>query len=200
VIGFGRRLFATLYDGFLLAFCSFSLAFALGFVGLFFDMFTPDEAFPLERLIVLSSIVLSLLYYTGMWTSSGQTIGKLMVGIKVVGKDGARLSWGRALMRYVGYLISGLLLSLGFLWIVFDPRRQGLHDKLAGSYVVDVDDDFSELGAVQFVPTDPPKRKWVWAALWLVFALLAPTALLGSLWVLGPVLSRMVINLLQNWR
>lgn len=200
VVGFGRRLLATLFDGILLAFCTFMLSFFIGLIGLFLDMFNPNEALPLERIIILSSIVLSFFYYTGMWTSSGQTIGKSLVGIKVIGNGGSRLSWSRAVLRYVGYLISAVLLSLGFLWIVFDSRRQGLHDKLASSYVLDEEDSFSELGAVEFVPTDPENRKWVWVALWFAFALLAPTALLGSLWVLGPALSRVVVNLLQSWR
>ena len=200
VIGFGRRLLATLYDGFLLAFFTFVLAFVIGFIGLFFEMFNPNEPLPLDRFIVLSGIVLSFFYYTGMWASSGQTFGKSLAGIKVIGKKGARLSWGRAVLRFVGYLISSLLLSLGFLWIVFDPQRQGLHDKLAGSYVIHVDDSFSELGDVEFVPTDPGHRKWVWVGLWLAFALLAPSALLGSLWIFGPALNHTITNLLRSWQ
>lgn len=198
VSGFGRRLVATLYDGFVLLFFSFLVACAIGFIGLFYDMFNPNDTVPLDRIIILSGIILSLVYYTGMWATSGQTLGKTLVGARVVARDGSGLGWGRALLRYVGYIVSSILLSLGFLWIVFDARRQGLHDKLAGSYVIDVDDSFSNADATRFVPADPPTSKWAWIALWLVCALFAPSALLGALWTLGPAMNRMITNLLQS--
>jgi uncharacterized RDD family membrane protein YckC len=79
--------------------------------------------------------LLSLLYDIGFWMLAGQTPGKRVVGVRVVRTDGKRLKFGNALRRAIGYVISGILF-LGYLWILFDNRRQGFHDKLAGTMVV----------------------------------------------------------------
>ena len=84
VIGFGRRLIAILVDGILLAFLSFLVAFVIGFVGIFVQMFNPYEPLPLGPLIVICGIILSVIYYVGYWSKTGQTIGKTLLGIKVV--------------------------------------------------------------------------------------------------------------------
>ena len=55
--------------------------------------------------------------------------------MRVVRTDGKRLKFGNALRRSLGYIVSGILF-LGYLWILFDNRRQGFHDKLAGTMVV----------------------------------------------------------------
>lgn len=66
----------------------------------------------------------------------GQTPGKALMGVRVVPRRGGRLSLGRAMLRLVCYILSGLPLGLGFLWVLVDDRRQGWHDKLAGTYVI----------------------------------------------------------------
>ena len=105
--------------------------------------------------------------------------------------DGRPLGYGKAFLRFVGYIISALVASLGFLWIGFDGRRQGWHDKIAGTLVTLSDDDFAGEAAT-FVPSDSGSSKWVWVVVWLVLAFVAPWALVGgALWMLGPVLSRM---------
>lgn len=190
VIGFNRRLVAGLYDGFLVAFLSFLLAFAIGFIGLFLDMFRPTDPGRMETAIVVSALVLSFLYFIVSWARSGQTIGKALTGTKVVRTDGNRLGYGKAFLRYVGYVISALLLSLGFLWIGFDSRRQGWHDKIAGTLVTLSDDDFAGEAAT-FSPSDSGQSKWAWLVVWLIFAIAAPSALVGgALFVLGPVVRR----------
>ena len=70
------------------------------------------------------------------WSLNGQTVGGLLVGVRVVRADGHRLSFGRAVLRMVGSYLSGLAVFIGFLWALFDRRRQGWHDKLAGSVIV----------------------------------------------------------------
>ncbi len=143
VIGFGRRLMATLIDGILLAVFTFIVAFVIGFVGIFIQMFNPNEPLPLSQLIIVCGAVLSVIYYVGYWSKSGQTIGNTLLGIKVVSKDGSSLSGGKALLRYVGYIASGIVASLGFLWVAFDRRRQGWHDKITGTYVIRAEDKFT---------------------------------------------------------
>jgi uncharacterized RDD family membrane protein YckC len=195
VIGFGRRLIATLIDGILLAFFTFMVAFAIGFVGIFVQMFKPDDTLALEGLIIICGVILSVIYYVGYWSKSGQTIGNTLLGIKVVGQDGSGLSRGKAFLRYIGYIVSGILWSIGFLWVAFDRKRQGWHDKIVGTYVIYADDEFSGADEVEFTPSDAHQRDWIWLVLWVIFAIVAPAALGGSLWVLGPVVSRLLVNI-----
>jgi uncharacterized RDD family membrane protein YckC len=72
-------------------------------------------------------------YHVAQWAIWGRTLGKLLMGIKVVGADGYKPGFGRSLVRMLGYFFS---FFGGFLLIGFDPRRQGLHDKLAETYVI----------------------------------------------------------------
>lgn len=198
-IGFGKRLGAIFIDGFVLLFISFIVLFAAGIVLTLLNAYsyTSENPYPADTLLLLIGLATSILYYVGFWTKSGVTIGKNAVGIKVVGRDGQPLSVGRALIRYAGYIISGVVLALGFLWILFDRRRQGWHDKLAGSFVIDVDDDFTDAAAAEFVTTGSGAR-WAWVVLWIIIALAAPAAFLLSIWFLGPSLRAVITDLLQS--
>jgi uncharacterized RDD family membrane protein YckC len=61
----------------------------------------------------------------------------MLVSARVVdAKTGNSLSVGQSIGRYLAYFVSTIPLCLGFLWIAFDPRKQGWHDKLAGTVVV----------------------------------------------------------------
>lgn len=84
--------------------------------------------------IVGLNLLITIVYNVGFWMISGQTPGKRVLGVRVVRTDGTRLRLGNALRRQVGYWISNIL-YLGFLWILFDNRRQGFHDKIAGTIV-----------------------------------------------------------------
>jgi uncharacterized RDD family membrane protein YckC len=69
--------------------------------------------------------------------NNGQTIGKKMMKIRIVKQDGTQFGYGDAFLRnIIGYWISNLICSLGFLWILFDKQRQGWHDKIFKTYVV----------------------------------------------------------------
>jgi uncharacterized RDD family membrane protein YckC len=199
VIGFDRRLAATLIDGLILLVATFMLTLAVGTLGVFANLYTGDRPIPVNALIAISGLILSLLYYVVAWSKSGQTIAKSVFGIKVVGKDGQPLSVGRALLRYLGYIVSGVILSLGFLWIAFDKKHQGWHDKIASSYAVDAQTDIYSGQKFKFVATDT-KSGWLWLVIWLMIAAVVPTALLGSLFVMGPILGQMVTELLLGLR
>jgi uncharacterized RDD family membrane protein YckC len=100
---------------------------------------TEDSALKVVLAILLSTVGINLLvtvwYNIGFWLASGQTPGKRMLGVRVLRTDGKRLRLGNALRRQIGYWISTIF-YLGFLWILFDNKRQGVHDKLAGTIVV----------------------------------------------------------------
>lgn len=80
-------------------------------------------------------MLVSMAYYVYFTGSSGQTIGKMIMKIRVVSEEGERVTFLKAWLRWCGYIISAAVLLLGFLWIVFDPSNQGWHDKLARTRV-----------------------------------------------------------------
>jgi uncharacterized RDD family membrane protein YckC len=76
------------------------------------------------------------IYYVFFFTSVGQTPGKAVMGLRVVGTDGKRLTIVRAIIRTIGYTISAIPMFLGYFMVLLDNRRQALHDKMARSYVI----------------------------------------------------------------
>jgi uncharacterized RDD family membrane protein YckC len=92
------------------------------------------------RVLALPSYLLMLVLTAGYFVlfhgSSGQTIGKMIVGARVVDTRGDGLGYSRAFLRYVGWLFSGTFFFLGFVWAAFDFNRQAWHDKLAHSCVI----------------------------------------------------------------
>jgi uncharacterized RDD family membrane protein YckC len=77
-----------------------------------------------------------IVYFTGFWAWRGQTPGKIIMGIKIIRTDSSPLTLTYALLRFAGYILSTLTIGIGFVWIGFDKRKQGLHDKIADTYVV----------------------------------------------------------------
>jgi uncharacterized RDD family membrane protein YckC len=60
-----------------------------------------------------------------------------LFGIRVVhDSDGTAIGWGTAVLRLLGYWVSGFFFSLGYIWMFFDSRRRGWHDLIAGTVVV----------------------------------------------------------------
>jgi uncharacterized RDD family membrane protein YckC len=90
--------------------------------------------------LVIGSLLISLftlLYFPFFWARGGQTPGMRAAGIRVVSdRDGSRIGWGAALLRLIGYWVSGAVFYLGFVWILVDARRRGWHDLIAGTCVV----------------------------------------------------------------
>ena len=81
--------------------------------------------------------LVNLVYFVGFWVWRAQTPGMIPFNLRVVRADnGENIDVGRAILRYVGVIISFLVLLLGVIWVAFDARKQGWHDKLAGTVVV----------------------------------------------------------------
>jgi len=95
-------------------------------------------AFHNAILVVASiSLVVSGVYFTILWSRWGQTLGQKVLGLRVVdAATGGKISTGRAIGRYVGFLVSGWVIYIGLIWAAFDPRKQGWHDKMASTFVV----------------------------------------------------------------
>jgi uncharacterized RDD family membrane protein YckC len=77
-----------------------------------------------------------MLYFILFHAISGQTIGKLCMGLRLISQDGSQLSVGSAFLRSIGYILSSLPLAIGFFWAAFDRKKLAWHDRLAGSTVV----------------------------------------------------------------
>jgi uncharacterized RDD family membrane protein YckC len=82
-------------------------------------------------------ILLSLVYFTYFHGSTGQTPGDAALSIRVVDKDGGRsIGYGRAFVRWLVSIVSGIVILLGYLWMLWDSEKQTWHDKAANSVVV----------------------------------------------------------------
>ena len=82
-------------------------------------------------------LIINILYYVLFTGLRGQTPGKMVVGIQVLTREGEVPGIGRAILREViGKFVSGIVLLLGYIWVAFDPNKQGWHDKIAGTYVI----------------------------------------------------------------
>jgi len=76
-------------------------------------------------------------YWVLTWSLLGASLGQKALGMRVVNvQNGERIDIVKALIRYVGFVISAIPFALGLIWAGFDPRKQGWHDKIAGTYVV----------------------------------------------------------------
>lgn len=92
--------------------------------------------FPALVIWAPNGLIISLIYWLGFWSWRGQTPGKMVVGIKIIRTDSSPVTWQHALIRCSGYLVSVITLFIGFIWVAFDARKQGFHDKIADTYVV----------------------------------------------------------------
>ena len=117
---FGTRLVAVIIDALVLM----ALAIAVGAIGL-------GKVY--ERLDFLVGAVYAIYFWVNR---GGATVGKQVMKIKVVNEKGKTLSYGEAILRYLGYIVSAIPLGLGFLWVIWDDKKQGFHDKIAKTYVV----------------------------------------------------------------
>lgn len=145
--GFWRRTVAFLIDKTILNLTSLILFF-IGILALGLGIHSSAYVFSTEIFIKLTgsflasyyimATLLNVLYFTYFHGTTGQTIGKKILGLKVVQSTGEPMTPGIAFLRWVGYIISGLILYLGYIWIAFDGKKQGWHDKIAGTCVIKV--------------------------------------------------------------
>ena len=129
--GFWRRWLAFVIDGALTLMLLLPVLHLLGIGSR--DILDHDVSFARRVIFNVPFLIASTLFLF----YQAATPGKMLLDLKVVdAKSLGRLSFGQALGRQLAYIISILPFSLGFVWIAFDPRKQGWHDKLAGTLVV----------------------------------------------------------------
>jgi uncharacterized RDD family membrane protein YckC len=99
----------------------------------------PSEVVARYGLVSAVTTLIGLAYFVYFWGAKGATPGKMAVGLKIVGTDGTMpIGYLKAFVRYIGFIISGIIIFLGYLLIIVDADNQGLHDKIASTYVVSV--------------------------------------------------------------
>ena len=139
--GFWIRFVAVIIDNVIVSVISFVASIILGFVigflqGLTGSAVDYSKGGPLTYLIYTVSILISVGYFVYGW-GMGATRGQRIFRIAVVDAEtGHPIGFGRAGMRYVGYVLSILACYIGLIWAAFDPKKQGWHDKIANSVVV----------------------------------------------------------------
>ena len=80
---------------------------------------------------------LVVLYFAGFWSWKGATLGKMLLKLRVVNTETLLPpSVGASILRYIGQIISSIPFCLGFFWAIWDKKKQGWHDKLAGTAVI----------------------------------------------------------------
>ena len=132
--GFWIRVLASFIDGFLVLFVVGSLLTMLYGSGYWTE--EPDIRGFWDAVL---NYVLPLVATVWFWTRFGATPGKMALKIKILdARTGGKLSVGKALLRYLGYIVSAIPFLLGYFWIGFDKKKQGFHDKIAGTVVVRV--------------------------------------------------------------
>jgi uncharacterized RDD family membrane protein YckC len=151
--GFWKRFAAYLIDGIILSVASWLVIIpVLGLIGIGAssmeyseDMMMDEEAAAgLAAMVAGGMMMLFIviaaagwLYSALMESSSKQaTLGKMAMSIIVTDANGNRISFGRATGRYFGKILSGMIFYIGFIMAAFTEKKQGLHDMIAGTLVV----------------------------------------------------------------
>lgn len=145
--GFWRRLAAFLLDQGILAAIAlylfliglFALIAATGSLSVVRDLFTGNSTPITERFLSLFPAAVFLcaaVYFIFFWGYAGQTPGKMLLGLHVIEAGGAGMNYRLAIIRFLGYLLSAFAFYLGFLWMLFNRKRRGWPDLLAGTLVV----------------------------------------------------------------
>jgi uncharacterized RDD family membrane protein YckC len=128
------RLGGTVIDGVIIAIINLAFRTALGTESTVVTWLVP---------------IIGAVYFIGFWAWRGQTLGKMVIGARIVRRDGSPIGLARAILRYAGYFVYFLvmriggavyvpyiILLVGFLIIAFSREKRGLHDLIAGTVVI----------------------------------------------------------------
>lgn len=130
--GFWIRFLAMIIDSIILGIIGY-LLFGSGTSS---ATMTADGSYAVSVNYTNGQTLIPLLYIIGFWIWKGATPGKMALGLKIVRTNGDKLTWGRAIGRYFAYIVSAIVFCFGFIWIGFDSKKQGWHDKLADTIVI----------------------------------------------------------------
>jgi uncharacterized RDD family membrane protein YckC len=145
--GFWIRFVAFLIDGILVGIVSFVITLPLMFLGIgsAVNINPNDPSAALSALPAIMAaagisslirIALFVAYEAYFLSTRGATLGKIALGLKVIRTDGGPISVGLAVGRAFGYILSGIILYIGYIMAGFDPQKRALHDRICNTYVI----------------------------------------------------------------
>lgn len=172
--GFWKRFLAYWVDTLIVSIINFALN---SFTIIYSHGMNPTTISPSAGLI---GLLIGIAYFFFFWVhEKGQTLGHRFLALRVVREDGQPIDIGTAVLRYIGYFVSSFVFCLGFLWVAWDPKKQGWHDKIARTVVVKTGE----------------KSHTTFAVLLLIFPLIGFLIVFISLVVLGVVFG---VHLVKN--
>ena len=133
-IGFWKRVWASAIDAIF-----FSLILLSPLIDIYgWDYFNPNFAgFVRGPADFIISWIVPIFIVIGFWSFKQATPGKMAIHCIIVdATNGEKPTTRQWIIRYIGYFVSTIPFFLGFLWVAFDKRKQGWHDKMAGTVVV----------------------------------------------------------------
>ena len=134
--GFWMRVVATFIDAFIVFTLQFLLGSILAFAGVA-AMSDNTATGGIAIVVQLFGFAVSFAYYVFFTGYCGQTPGKMALRIKVICRDGSPIGYSRAAFREIpAKFISGIIFGIGYLMVAFDEQKQGLHDRMANTYVI----------------------------------------------------------------
>ncbi len=130
-VGFWMRFAASIIDSILIMLLVYPLmAIIFGWDNVIAGNVNPGVSLLLELALPAVAVIV-------FWIYRSATPGKMVVGAQIVDANTlGKPSTGKLIGRYFAYYVSTIPLLLGFVWIAFDKRKQGWHDKLAGTLVI----------------------------------------------------------------
>ncbi len=130
--GFWIRVLAALIDSVWLVILTFTLGWMV-YGAIYFESAEFSQGYADIFISWVLPFVLTILF----WQFKSATPGKMLLGIKIVdAKTMGKASTGKLCLRYLGYYVSMIPLMLGIFWVGWDKRKQGWHDKIAGTLVI----------------------------------------------------------------
>jgi uncharacterized RDD family membrane protein YckC len=132
-VGFWARAWASVIDTVLLLMIMVPVLFGVYGMG----YLETASAGPQGVVDLLVSYLFPAVAVLVFWKYRSATPGKMVIGARIVdARTGGHPTGGQLLGRYLGYFVATIPLGLGLIWVGLDRRKQGWHDKLAGTVVV----------------------------------------------------------------
>lgn len=119
-----------LYESLLLL----AVVFLAGF--LFVSLTRGDNSAAVRLVFQAYLLLVVAFYFVWFWTHGGQTLAMKTWHLRLIGADEGAVTWRQAVLRFV-LAVPGVVLGIGIVWAVFDRERQFLHDRLAGTRIID---------------------------------------------------------------
>lgn len=131
-VGFWQRVLASLIDTAIVALISAPLMYLV-----YGEMHPQTDVFIIGPMDVIINYLLPFIGVILFWVYKSATPGKMVIKAQIVdAKTGNKPSVKQSVIRYLGYFVSTIPFGLGLMWVGWDKRKQGWHDKLANTVVV----------------------------------------------------------------